>query len=243
MRNDWLMRLTLTVGIAFIFLLGFALWNYTWRKKSQPVKHIQLTFKEWQKTLGEQYNRLTIGDSSNLVDSSRQHILFIGDSMADGLKYPFSQYAKFNGHQLTVIAKTSASIISWVGDEKKGRLKATINEVKPTYVVFCLGSNELFTEEMERYRNFLENLRKQIGRLKHAWIGPPNWKQDKGLTALMEEVFGKKQYFPSKKLKLERAGDGIHPTFDGYKIWMDHIAEWMMDRSRFKIVMMKPLKR
>ena len=177
-------------------------------------------------------------DSSMLIDSSAQHVLLIGDSMADGLRHPFASFSKKNGHKFTSFAKTSSSIIAWQG----GRLKSLIKEVQPTYVMISLGSNELFTRRLDAYRKFVKNIVDQVGDVHFIWIGPPNWRKDNGLTEVLEEGVGEGRFFPSKDLTLKRAGDGIHPRWKEYETWAAAISKWIMTKSRKKILMKVPVE-
>ncbi len=173
------------------------------------------------------------------IDTTTQHILFIGDSMAEGLRYPLQQYTQHNNHKLTVIAKTSASIVSWAGKDSSGRLRETIKQLKPTYVLISLGSNDLFTKYLEEYDKYLTNIVKQLDSTKFVWICPPNWKDDFGLTDLIEQKVGTDRFFPSKTLKIPRAGDKIHPTVIGYNRWADSLSHWIMNESQHKIQLNK----
>ncbi|WP_299457690.1 hypothetical protein [uncultured Microscilla sp.] len=177
-------------------------------------------------------------DSSMLIDSSAQHVLLIGDSMADGLRHPFSLLAKQNGHKFTAVAKTSSSILAWQGK----RMKALIEELKPTYVMVSLGSNELFTRQLEAYKKFVKRIVDQIGEVNFIWIGPPNWRKDNGLTGVLAEGVGEGRFFPSQDLVLKRAGDGIHPRWKEYEKWANAISGWIMTESKQKILMKVPEK-
>jgi hypothetical protein len=177
-------------------------------------------------------------DSSMLIDSSAQHVLLIGDSMADGLRHPFAALAKHNGHKFTAVAKTSSSIIAWQGK----RMKQLIEEVKPTYVMVSLGSNELFTRRLEAYEKFTKSIVDQIGGINFIWIGPPNWRKDNGLTEVLAKGVGEGRFFPSKDLILKRAGDGIHPRWKEYTKWANAISDWIMKESKQKILMKVPVE-
>lgn len=177
-------------------------------------------------------------DSSMLIDSSAQHVLLIGDSMADGLRFPFASLSKENGHKFTSVAKTSSSIIAWQGN----RMKSLIEEVKPTYIMISLGSNELFTKRLKAYKKFVKHIVEQVGDINFIWIGPPNWRKDNGLTEVLKSGVGKGRFFPSKDLVLKRAGDGIHPRWKEYEVWAKAISGWIMTKSRKKILMKVPPK-
>ncbi len=232
-------KILIFLSPVLLSLLIYGLWYY-----GQPLKpnsqNMEQAFAKLYDSLEYQLTHLTHEDSLMIVDSTAQKILFIGDSMAKGIKLHLKKYADFNGHTLITEAKRSATIISWVGDPQKGKLRSLIEEVNPTYIIICLGSNELFTRSLERYRGFLQNILKQSHPYKLAWISPPNWKRDNGLSQVIESEISYDRVFPSQEQDLIRAGDGIHPTYKAYRQWTDSIANWLMTRSRHKIVMLNP---
>ncbi|OJJ20058.1 hypothetical protein BKI52_16425 [marine bacterium AO1-C] len=163
-------------------------------------------------------------------------MLLVGDSMAEGLRYAFAYYSKKNGHQFTYITENSSSIIGW----QDGKLKSLIEKIKPTFVMISLGTNELFTKRIEEYHGFVKNIIGQVGKLNFVWIGPPNWKKDNGLTQVLEAEVGSDRFFRSLDLELKRAADGIHPQWKEYEVWAEYIAQWLMTKSRKKIIMKVP---
>jgi lysophospholipase L1-like esterase len=239
--NLQLMRIVVVGGFVFALLIIYSLWNIGQDKSPDSMQTEEYLKKNAAKLEAESLKNNEI-DSSLMIDERKQSILFIGDSMAEGLQIPLKEYAKFNGHQFNTIAKTSASIVSWVGKDSSGRLKNTLQQMKPTYVIICLGSNELFTKELETYKKYLQNIRNQLGKTKFIWIGPPKWKEDNGLTQLIAEVVDENRYFPSENLKIPRAGDRIHPTYQGYFQWADSLCYWINQHSQHKILLNKPLK-
>ncbi|NJO03648.1 MAG: hypothetical protein HC880_19960 [Bacteroidia bacterium] len=244
MKEDLnLTRWILITGFLILLMIAYSVWNFS-RNDPSPAtrsREIERYLASLSDSLEAELIRLSAEDSARLVDSSAQHILFIGDSMAEGLEYPMQQYSRYNNHQLSTIAKRSASIISWVGHDSSGRLRQTLEELKPSYLIICLGSNELFARNLDQYQKYIQNILLQAGRTRLVWVCPPNWKKDDGLTDLIEAEVGSERFFPTKHLKINRAGDGIHPTVQGYAQWADSLAAWIMEKSRHKIVLRKPV--
>jgi lysophospholipase L1-like esterase len=242
MKEDLnIMRIVLVGGGLFMALIVYSLWNLGNDNSPEGLQTEEYLKKNAAKLEAESLKATEI-DSTLLIDERRQNILFIGDSMAEGLQIPLAEYTQFNGHKLTTIAKTSTSIVAWVGRDSLGRLRNTIQELKPSYVILSLGSNELFTKDLETYDKYLQNIVNQLGNTKFVWIGPPKWKEDNGLTNRIAQKIGKNRYFPSEAVKMRRAGDGIHPTYQGYFQWADSLCAWINQQSRHKILLNKPLK-
>lgn len=175
------------------------------------------------------------------VDTASQTILFIGDSMLEGLSPRLAAYAKHNGHKLyTVIWYSSTSEI-W-GETTK--LAEYIKKYKPTYVFICLGANELFVRDISSKRDkYVKNIISQIGSLPYVWIGPPNWKEDTGINDLIATNVAQGTFFLSNGMHFDRASDGAHPTRSSAILWMDSVARWMPNHSAHPILMEMPEER
>ncbi len=176
------------------------------------------------------------------MDSSKQVILFIGDSMLESLRFRMRDYCEYNGHELHTVIWYSAGT-KWFGEYDT--LDYFINKFKPTYIVLVLGANELFIRDVAKRRAwYVKQILRKIGDIPYVWVGPPNWKKDTGINDLILSYVGRKRFFPSYKMTLtpefERAKDGSHPTRRSASRWMDSIAVWIMTQSAHPILMEKP---
>lgn len=155
---------------------------------------------------------------------STQNILFIGDSMLEGLSKRFNDYAEENGHTLNTVIWYSSTSEQWAETDT---LEYFINKFNPSYIVICLCSNELFVKDVDARKQSIHKLVGKIGSRPFVWISPPNWKEDTGINdAIIAEV-GINRYFDSRSLDLERGRDNAHPTFSAAALWMDTIAGWL----------------
>lgn len=161
-------------------------------------------------------------------------VLLIGDSMGQGVGWILSVYAQQRGYQLINLAAQNSTIIAWGSGTK---LADELSYYDPDFLIICLGSNDLFGTDMASYQYLIQNMITQTGDTRFVWIGPPNWKEDYGLTDLLASEVGKGRYFSSKDLYLPRISDGIHPTLEGYRTWTDAFTEWIEKESmhRFPI--------
>lgn len=179
-------------------------------------------------------------EARKALDTTRQSFLFIGDSMLEGLRQRLNDYCKENGHTMnTVIWYSSSSL--WYGN--CDTISYFIKKHKPTYVLICLGANELFIRNIKKDRaNLVAHIVQQVGDLPYVWIGPPNWKADTGINDLIVEYAGKNHYYESKKLKYARSKDGAHPTLGSARIWMDSVAAYIEKESCCPVRLKKPAK-
>ena len=90
----------------------------------------------------------------------------------------------------------------------------------------CLGQ-ELVTRSASRREvaRVPGLIAKRIAPRECYWIGPPTWKPDTGIVAVIREHVAPCKFFDSSNMKLQRAGDGIHPTDKGGADWGDKFWE------------------
>lgn len=152
--------------------------------------------------------------------------LFIGDSMLEGLSKRFGAYANSSNAKLYSVIWYGSSTKKWGGSK---RLSKYIQELKPDFILICLGGNELFIRNIKKERlKYVQSIVSEIGNIPYVWIGPPNWKKDTGINSMIKSVVGENRFFYSANLNFERAKDGMHPTRESSIVWMDEIVDWMM---------------
>ena len=159
-------------------------------------------------------------------DTSAHRILFIGDSMVEGLRYRLSQYATANGHSMECVIWYSSSSKYWAQCDT---LDYYIRRFDPSYIFVCMGANELFVRNLDEREAAVGAIIRKIGDRPFIWIGPPNWKPDTGINDILLRLCGKRRYYPSLRLTFERAKDGAHPVLSSYNMWADSVSTWLRD--------------
>lgn len=172
------------------------------------------------------------------VDTVPKKIMFIGDSMLDGLSPRLAAYANENGHELYSVIWYSSSTEAW---GKTDKLESYINELHPDYIFIALGSNELFIRDIEEKRDqYVKKILADIGDIPYIWIGPPNWKPDTGINDMLLKNIGPHRYFVTNGMEFPRMRDGAHPTHEAAIGWMDSVMRWMAANSDHPIKMNFP---
>lgn len=177
------------------------------------------------------------------VDTCHQRILLIGDSMLDGLARRFHDYAVGNGHYLRTVIWYGSTSKHWANSKD---LVWHIRQEKPTFIIMSLGTNEIGYHDMEAREKYIQKIAEMFGDIPYIWIGPISWPRikDNGIGAAIERTVGKNRFFDSTKVKMARAKDGVHPTFQASALWVDKIAQWMSSpETAHPIVMNKPAKK
>ena len=114
------------------------------------------------------------------VDTTAKNILFIGDSMLEGLAPRLAAYCDVSGHTLVEVIWYSSSTLYW---GESARLTELINKFHPDYIFVCLGANELYVPDIKRARRpYVKRMLAEIGNIPYVWIGPPNWDEDTGIN-------------------------------------------------------------
>jgi hypothetical protein len=150
-----------------------------------------------------------------------------------------ADYAVENGHTVRAVIWYGSRTVDW---GRGTRLTEMLNAYRPTFVIVALGSSELFVPHLEKRALAVRRMLKTIEPRKLVWIGPPNWKPDQGIGAMLENEVGAERYFRSADLTFERRKDGIHPTLASSERWMDAVVQWIGDKSSVPIQLAPPTK-
>ena len=161
----------------------------------------------------------------NGVDTARQVILLIGDSMLDGLGNRFVDYAAENGDEFHAVIWYGSNARHWATTRD---LEYSINRVRPTFIIMSLGTNDLGYYDFDRRRGWIEDIIRKFGNIPFVWIGPLPRRgiRDRRIVGIIEQVVGKNRFYDSSDTYCARI-DGIHPTLPSAAKWVDNIAKWM----------------
>jgi acyl-CoA thioesterase-1 len=112
--------------------------------------------------------------------------------------------------------KVSESIVSF---DHSPKLKSLIEKNRPDIVIITLGTNDVFVPYPASLAGNVRNIVKRVGAAECYWMGPPTWKPDTGIVQVLKDNVAPCKFFDSSNLKLQRGGDGIHPTDRGGAEW------------------------
>jgi acyl-CoA thioesterase-1 len=173
------------------------------------------------------------GDATDAGPAARdlkgKTVLHCGDSMvggAGGLTKALEAKFKAAGARFVHDSQVSAAISVY---DKQPKLKELLARNKPDIVIITLGANEVFVPFPDSLAANVEGIVKRIAPRECYWTGPPTWKPDTGVVRVLREHVAPCKFFDSSDMKLERAGDGIHPTDKGGAAWAE--AFWVFFQS------------
>lgn len=173
-------------------------------------------------------------------DTTEQVIMLCGDSMLEGLGPRLAAYAEANGHTLYTVMWYSSTSEVW---GKSDKLKHYINKLRPTYIVLCLGANELIVSDIVNKREkYVSKIIEDIDTIPFLWIGPPNWRKDTGINDLIASKAPQGTFFLSDGMNFVRTKDGAHPTRNSAAEWLDSVVRWMPANALYPIRLNIPEK-
>ena len=150
---------------------------------------------------------------------SGKSVLHVGDSMVGGnFGLTKALEARFTGEGAKFVRdyKVSESIVSF---DHSPKLKELIAKNKPDIVIITLGTNDVFVPYPQAMAPNVKSIVGRIGNRECYWMGPPTWKPDTGIVQVLRDNVAPCKFYDSSNLKLQRAGDGIHPTDHGGADW------------------------
>ncbi len=89
----------------------------------------------------------------------------------------------------------------------------------------------------------MRTILRQVGARPLLWIGPPNWREDTGINAMLARVLGPRRFFSSATLELPRGPDGIHPNTVGGARWAEAFVRWVGVESARPIALAAPTRK
>lgn len=161
-------------------------------------------------------------------DTTVHNVLVFGDSMTHNLAMSIAKYGSKNHYKVTGVTWESSSIPGW---RNSGKIKEYIDLSKPDFVIISLGSNEMELKNFERRIPDIQSVVEQLGDLPYIWVGPPLWKEDKGLYSAIEKAIPKDKIFKIENMDIERGPDHVHPTRHGADQWADSLMRWIKTSS------------
>jgi hypothetical protein len=148
-------------------------------------------------------------------------VLHVGDSMVGGewgLTRALQKKFEAEGAKFVHSCTVSESIVSF---DKSTKLKDLLTKNKPDIVIITLGTNDALVPYPAALASNVKNIVSRLDGRECYWMGPPLWKPDTGILAVIRDNVGRCKFYDSSKLTLQRGHDGIHPTEKGGADWAD----------------------
>jgi acyl-CoA thioesterase-1 len=159
-------------------------------------------------------------------------VLHVGDSMVGGnhgLTRALEQRFTAEGAKFVRDYKVSESIVSY---DHSPKLKTLLDRHRPDIVIVTLGTNDVFLPYPASIARNVHSIVTRIGARECYWMGPPTWKPDTGIVNVLKDNVAPCKFFDSSNLKLQRGGDGIHPTDRGGADWATSFWTYFRNGTR-----------
>ena len=148
-----------------------------------------------------------------------RRVLLAGDSMVGfrgGLSKALSPRLAAQGIQLRADPWNGVGIERYARD---GRLSRLLGERDADVVLVSLGTNDVFVPHPQALVPWVKSIARSVGARRCVWLGPPTWKGDTGVVAVIRAHAAPCVFFDGSGLDLERLRDGIHLTDAGGEAW------------------------
>lgn len=170
-------------------------------------------------------------------DTTVHSVLVFGDSMTHHLAMSIAKYGTKNNYKVTGVTWESSSIPGWSNSDK---ISKYIRESKPDFIIVSLGSNEMELKHFERRIPEVEKIVEKLDTIPFVWVGPPLWKEDRGVYQMLEKALPSGTLFRTgQDVDIPRGGDHVHPTRHGADLWADTLMSWIRN-SRHPILIERP---
>ena len=226
----WLLLvIALAIFIGISFSKDLKIGGYTLSKAYFPETLLATDNTESNDTT----DRLTPGDSVSVLpvkkeiepDTTVHSVLVFGDSMTHHLAMSIAKYGSKNNYKVTGVTWESSSIPGWSGSDK---IKKYMEMAKPDFIIISLGSNEMELRHFDRRIPEVRKILSQLDSVPYVWVGPPLWKEDKGVYAMLEKAVPQGRVFRvGQDVEIARGGDHVHPTRKGADQWADTLMRWI----------------
>lgn len=161
--------------------------------------------------------------------SPPKRILVAGDSMTGALGLALA--SRFRPIHVEVLRDTWVSV--GIGTyAKSSRFAERLQSVDPDLVLVVLGANDA---EIPHPTSLVPSIHRIVELTKGRacyWIGPPMWKQDRGIVDVLQAHTERCVFVDSRNLRLKRK-DGIHPSLEGARTWAEHLWNRLSDDYAF----------
>jgi acyl-CoA thioesterase-1 len=150
-------------------------------------------------------------------------VLHLGDSMVGGyggLTKALESRFKELGSKFVRDWQVSLSILTF---DHERWLEELLAKHSPDLVILTLGANDVFVPYPSSLASSVRSIARKMSGGGRAcyWIGPPVWKKDTGIVAVIKQNAAPCKVFDASYMTIARAGDGIHPTDRGGVTWAD----------------------
>lgn len=203
-------------------LIVYAVIPYTLTVKEFSLKKIAINIEKQPSNTPKQ--PITKTKQKTTKQQKHHTFLFIGDSMVEGLARRMGDYAAENNYKLYTVIWYSSTTEKWANSNT---LEHFIKTYQPTYILLCLGSNELFVNDLQNRENNIKTIIHKLQNHTFLWIGPAQWNGNTGILDLIYRHASPRHYFDSSNLKLQRGPDHYHPTWEAATQWMDKVVNYM----------------
>jgi hypothetical protein len=157
------------------------------------------------------------------VAKSYRRVLSVGDSFNGAFSLALEKHFRAEGAEFSRDTWVAVAISTFARAPRFGDLLAKHD---PDLVLVNLGANHVDDEAPEASIKHIRAIVDAIGARDCYWIAPALWKKDKGIVDVLARSVAPCRFFDSKGFKVERRGDGWHPSVEGGALWAERFWQF-----------------
>lgn len=227
----------MVIFIGLSFYKDLKIGNYTLAKARFPETLLTKVESSYEEVPIEINDTLQVPVETEVFPDTTVHkVLIFGDSMTHHLAMSIAKYGTKNNYKVTGVTWESSSIPAW---GNSGKIEDYLEKTKPDFVIISLGSNEMEIKNFDRRIPDVQRVVSKLDCIPYIWVGPPLWKEDRGLYPMLKRALPAGVVFQTEDIKIERGPDHIHPTKKGADEWADTLMRWIK-KSPHPILAEKP---
>ena len=147
-------------------------------------------------------------------------VLSVGDSFNGAFSLALEKKFKAEGAAFARDVWVAVALSTFAREPRFAKL---LDRHGPDLVIVNLGANDIDDDEPEAQAKYIRRVVALI-RARECdcyWVAPALWKKDTGIVDVIAKSVAPCRFFDSRGFKVERRGDGWHPSVDGGALWAE----------------------
>ena len=158
-------------------------------------------------------------------------VLSVGDSFNGAFSLALEKRFKATGAAFARDVWVAVALSTFA---REPRFAALLEKHTPDLVIVNLGANDIDDHDPEAQAKHVRRIVGLIGARDCYWVAPALWKKDTGIVDVLARSVAPCRFFDSKGFKVERRGDGWHPSVDGGAAWAERFWAFFTGDDRIR---------
>ena len=173
----------------------------------------------------------TIEDEPANPAKTYRSVLSVGDSFNGAFSLALEKRFHATGAAFARDVWVAVALSTFAREPRFAKL---LEKHAPDLVIVNLGANDIDDHDPEAQASHVRRIVSLIGERDCYWVAPALWKKDTGIVDVLARSVAPCRFFDSKGFKVERRGDGWHPSVDGGAAWAERFWAFFQGEGRMR---------